>query len=252
MHCLKRSEKFTLIELLVVIAIIAILAGMLLPALNSARRKGQLAGCTANLKQCGQVFQMYAADNEDYIMPMEFRDGSSSSKLFCHTQIINYTKSSESSVSGRKYVLYCERGEKAAMTDYNWISATNVYKPFWLTSGTKAITFSYAFNCMLVPRGIDYDGASYGELHVRKVHSVTSASGALLMGDGSAGTAVPYTQAFRVRHGGVVNTLWLDGHAEAVKTRYSDGTGISTTTEKYLFTTTRQGVPWQWKNGKVQ
>ena len=60
------QKSFTLIELLVVIAIIAILAGMLLPALNRARQSARTTSCSGQVKTLGQALLMYVGDNNEY------------------------------------------------------------------------------------------------------------------------------------------------------------------------------------------
>ncbi len=80
-----RHQEFTLIELLVVISIIAILAGMLLPALNATRDKAKDISCKSNLKQMNLAYTMYSNDSNEWFFPAR---GSAAGDIDWRTRLI--------------------------------------------------------------------------------------------------------------------------------------------------------------------
>ena len=89
---MKKRQSFTLIELLVVIAIIAILAGILMPALSSARERGRSATCINNLKNIGLTAAQYSDDFDGWVLPTtplnvdrtDIKEWNRADSYFCH------------------------------------------------------------------------------------------------------------------------------------------------------------------------
>lgn len=228
------NRCFSLIELLIVIAIIAILAGMLLPALNKARAMAHASACFNNMRQIGNTFSFYADDNSDWMPLCSYNNGTygqfdipdpGTSKFFWVRIVSFYTDNAFKKymiTSASKLLLCSANPAEAHSAEYN---------------GVKTTVSNYLYHQALGIFYADGNAGTYGNSTPstskyyggRSRKRCKAPSESAILEDGSCkdpanGLAIrerdqnllptAKRQHASVRHNGSTQFLYADGHAD--------------------------------------
>ncbi len=237
------GRRFSLIELLITIAIIAILAGLLLPALNRAREKAQAVSCMGNMRQMGLFFAQYCSDNNDLLVVKNSTAANAGRWFNILLKYDTYYLSSESTASIRWITAACPSVPHNLSND-KMLNINGLYSPK-LDGNYAAVENELG--------GIGYDLGSYSFSFIRfgkfKAPSASPyyidtyfpsvgsrATGGLFLRKGYAyGGTVRI--AASLRHNDRANTLMADGH-------------VSPMTAYALAMQSRLKIAWFWRAGQ--
>ncbi len=218
------KKYFTLIELLVVIAIIAILASMLLPALQRAREKAQGVNCMSNLKQMGVAVRLYAADFKDCFPGFSYTsavclDNVTSRTEYNPMRLLSYAFNPNAPGT---YLPVPTNAKVVAGVRFPTV-CTTMYARYRtaFTSGSLAVDFhggTYSWNNHITP-ALRTVGPTSAHIPLMKFDRVERPSRRFMWADGTSAKRVGLKSTtgtsaiLAFEHAGTNNFVFMDGHA---------------------------------------